>query len=579
MAKAKRLGIILLVVILFFAALLRFWKLDQVPVALFGDEIDAGYHAYSLVKTGRDYQGNFMPLHFHSLAEWRTPLFIYSLVPSVAIFGVTPWGVRLPAAIFGVLSILGLYLLLGLFTKGNRHGQQVALVGAFVMAISPWHVQYSRAGFEVTMLLTFVIFALYFFLQSLDNKGKLLWLGVTLLTFSPWIYSTAKLFIPLLFIFLFLNYKKEILALPKKAILHTVLAASLVGLPILYSTIFGGGTQRALYTSVFTDLTVESEVGYARSLDSASHGGASLGTTPRFLDRLFHNKITFWYDRISGNYLGAFSTNFLFVEGDPNLRHSPKGIGQFYRIEFFTLLAGLVFFFSGTTSKKTKYLLVFWLLVGVLPSALTRDGGNHATRLILILPPLIILITYGLFTFFDLLQSIKLKASLLSIYVIILFQQFVFYGHNYLVHYPRDSERWWHFGFKESFEEIANIQKNFDRVIISMAGEPAWIFFGGLSQFPPEHWQKEFPINNKTNLAGFGEVSHIGKYYFAAVPESVGVYGLPKIIDNKTLYMAVAKEIGANLLKEPGRTPPGLKLLKVVAYPSGDPAFYLFTAL
>ena len=101
----------LLLIIILFAAFLRLWKLSSVPVSLFGDELDVGYHAYSILKTGKDYSGNFMPLHFQSLAEWRTPLYLYSAVPTVAIFGVSQLGVRLPAAMFGILGVWGLYLL------------------------------------------------------------------------------------------------------------------------------------------------------------------------------------------------------------------------------------------------------------------------------------------------------------------------------------------------------------------------------------------------------------------------------------------------------------------------------------
>ena len=107
----------LLVVILVVASFLRLYKLTIDPPSLFGDELDLGYQAYSILKTGRDYSGNFMPIHFHSLAEWRTPLYLYSAVPTVAIWGITPLGVRLPAALFGILSILAFYLLIKEITK------------------------------------------------------------------------------------------------------------------------------------------------------------------------------------------------------------------------------------------------------------------------------------------------------------------------------------------------------------------------------------------------------------------------------------------------------------------------------
>src|SRR3989344_5692592 len=83
-----------LFVILLIASILRLWKLDEVPVSLFGDELEVGYQAYSILKTGKDYYGNPWPIHFHSLAEWRTPLYLYSAVPTVALFGISPLGVR-----------------------------------------------------------------------------------------------------------------------------------------------------------------------------------------------------------------------------------------------------------------------------------------------------------------------------------------------------------------------------------------------------------------------------------------------------------------------------------------------------
>ena len=119
---------ILLSLILSFALVLRIWGIGIVPVSLFGDEIDVGYHAYSIYKTGRDYSGNFLPLHLKSLADYKTPLYAYSIVPTVAIFGISPMGVRLPAAIFGVVGIYLLYLLVDNFFR-NKY---LAFISAFL---------------------------------------------------------------------------------------------------------------------------------------------------------------------------------------------------------------------------------------------------------------------------------------------------------------------------------------------------------------------------------------------------------------------------------------------------------------
>ena len=423
-----------LTVIILVATILRLYQLSSVPASLFGDEMDVGYHAYSILKTGRDYSGNFMPLHFHSLAEWRTPLYLYSAVPTVAFFGITPLGVRLPAVFFGVLSILGFYFLVKQITKDER----LATIASALLAINPWHLQYSRAGFEVTMLLSFLTFGLYFFLKS-TSDGKYLWLSLLLLLLTPLIYSTAKLFTPILLLFLLISYRKELFYISKRYISYAIVCLVLVGGLTSYAVLFSGGSQRFNYISVFSDPTTESEVGTARLNDAKARGETGTGLTPTVLDRVIHNKFTFWGKKISDNYIQSFSTNFLFINGDPNLRHSINGMGMFFKVDFLLLLVGTVYFFTSKRfSLRTKYLLLFWILAGVFPAAITRDGGNHATRLILILPSLMFLISYGVVR---LLETNKL---LLLVFLGVLFFGFANYMHIYYAHYPFDSERWWH---------------------------------------------------------------------------------------------------------------------------------------
>ncbi|MBP9759077.1 glycosyltransferase family 39 protein, partial [Candidatus Dojkabacteria bacterium] len=307
------------------ASILRLYQLSSVPASLFGDEMDVGYHAYSMLKTGKDYQGNLLPLNFHSLAEWRTPLYLYSAVPTVAIFGITPLGVRLPAVIYGVLSILGFYLLIkqlkinNLFETGNLKLETVA---SFLLAINPWNLQYSRAGFEVTMLLSFLLFGLYFFFYAINNKGKYLWLSGLLIVLTPIIYSTAKFFSLFLLLFLFIAYRSEIFSVSKRNLVNAFFVTLLFGLITSYSVLFSGGSQRFNYISVFSDPTTESEIGTARLNDARLRGETGTGLNPTFVDRLIHNKFTYWGQKIENNLVQTLSSDFLFLSGDPNPRHS-----------------------------------------------------------------------------------------------------------------------------------------------------------------------------------------------------------------------------------------------------------------
>jgi hypothetical protein len=305
-------------------------------------------------------------------------------------------------------------------------------------------------------------------------------------------------------------------------------------------------------------------------------GEIELGITPQISDRLFHNKVTFWSENITRNILQSFSTDFLFIKGDLNLRHSIDKVGQFYRIEFITMVFGFIFFFSKYKDKRLKTFIALWLILGVLPAAITRDGGKHATRLILLLPPLVFLISYGFIEITKLLKG-NLKKLFVLGYFGLLALSFMTYQHQFWIHNPWDSERWWHSGFKESVGIIKEIEGDYDKVILSMAKEPIWIFFAAWSEYPPAEWHKGYPFK-ETHLDGFGNISYIDKYYFAGVrEEDGGIFDLHKYIDNKTLYLAVASEIGENLIADPGRGPGGLKLIKAIPYPSGEPAFYLFT--
>ncbi|KAF0226307.1 MAG: Uncharacterized protein FD167_4873, partial [bacterium] len=385
--ETKNLKTYLLIGILVIATVLRLWKIDQVPVSLFGDELDVGYHAYSILKTGKDYSGNSWPLHFQSLAEWRTPLYLYSAVPTVAMFGISPLGVRLPAAIFGILGVFLFYLLIKLIT-GNW---KLATLAGLLLAISPWHLQYSRAGFEVTQMLTFYLAGLLFFLKGL-KEGRLLPYSALFLGLTPWVYSTAKFFLPLTVLGLLIVWHKELFKVGKKYLLWTLAVFILVVAPITWSTLFGGGTARFGYISVFTDPTTIPEIGFSRLRDSKMDDPEiKFGAQPDLESRVVHNKFQWWGGVMLKNYLQTFSSQFLFINGDLNARHAVQGAGEFYKFEGLFILLGLVFLLIRPLDRKIKIFLLLWLVLAPIPAAMTRDGGSHATRLFFLLPVLVFL--------------------------------------------------------------------------------------------------------------------------------------------------------------------------------------------
>lgn len=561
---------VLIIFVLCFASVLRIWGIGSVPVSLFGDEVDVGYHAYSIYKTGRDYSGNILPLHLKSLADNKTPLYAYSIIPTVAIFGISPLGVRLPAAIFGVLGIYLLYLLI-VHLFNNKH---LAFLSAFLLTISPWHMHYSRWGFEGTLMLALFSAGLYCFLRSF-NDNKWLILAAVFFGLTPASYHSAKIFLPIILTTLIVIYFKKRTNFTKKYLILSSTIFALIVTPFVFSIIFGGGVDRFQSTSVFQDLTLDGQIGAVRVRDAKMRDlRVEIGTKATFPDQLFHNKVTYFGTKIIDNYLQAFSFEFLFLDGDPEPTHTPEGSGQFYKFEAPFLILGLIFLFLKINDKRVKSLLISWIIAAPIPSILTNGGGHHASRLLFLLPPLIILISLGIYYSYLILK--RYKYIYMVIMVEVLFISFMFYQHNYWIHYPWDSERWWHAGFKEAIQSAVFEGRNYDKVIISGADEPPLIFFLGWSQYPPSLFQQKYPLQ-KTSLEGIGEVSRLDKYYFPPIGKERGLYELGKVLPNNSLYLATAKEIKLDLIKEPNRVPPDLILIKSIPYPSGEGAFYLFT--
>src|SRR5258705_13126314 len=105
--KNKRfVSSILLVCIVLFSAVLRLYQLGAVPVSPDWDEAALGYNAYSILQTGKDEYGKSFPIILQSFADYKPALYMYLAIPTIALFGLDTFAVRLPSAIFGILTVL-----------------------------------------------------------------------------------------------------------------------------------------------------------------------------------------------------------------------------------------------------------------------------------------------------------------------------------------------------------------------------------------------------------------------------------------------------------------------------------------
>ena len=110
---------IILIFIVGLAFGLRFYNVWDNPPALSWDEVSIGYNAYSILKTGRDEHGRFLPIDtFVGYGDYKPPLAIYITVPFVALFGLNELAVRLPSVLFGTLTVLLTYFLVQELFRG-----------------------------------------------------------------------------------------------------------------------------------------------------------------------------------------------------------------------------------------------------------------------------------------------------------------------------------------------------------------------------------------------------------------------------------------------------------------------------
>lgn len=505
-------SLLILVLIIIVGGFFRLWQLADIPNGLYWDELDVGYQAYSLLETGKDYFGNPWPIFIHSFGDFRTPLFIYSTIPFVANLGLSSWSVRLPAAIWGILTIPMFYLMVYQFSRSRGLG----LLAAGILAISPWHIQFSRMSFEVSLMLLLYITGLYGFWRGLHNWRWLI-VAVSCFSLTIWTYSTAKLMLLLIGGILGLLYFKQFRKLSKFQLLGLLSLGLIIILPSFYANFYLGGNQRFSEIAVFTDPVTRDRVNNDLQQTSYALGQTGVGSQTFIFDRIFINRFTNWGKIIIDNYLSAFSSQFLFIEGDPNLRHSPPGTGQFYPVEAILIILGIYYWWKDNKlNKQTKIWLFGSLILAPLPAMITREGGTHATRLIWLLIPVLILSASGIFQLWQLFKERWKIIPLAGLVIISLYSVGNFYQ-LYFRSYPVTSSYAFNYGFIEAVEWAVTHEADYKQIIFDGYNESFLMAFLFNQKYSPNQFQS-LPKSQIEIYPGI-RAWQVDKYYFLASGE------------------------------------------------------------
>lgn len=522
------------------ALLLRTARITTNPPSISWDEASIGYNAYSILMSGKDEHGKRLPLDaFAAFGDYKPPLPIYITVPFVAVFGLGELSVRLPSALAGTLTVLLMYFLITELFTASKYARELGLTGASILAITPWHIMLSRAGFEANIAVLFITFGVWCVLKAREHSRYFLvcWLPFVLGVYT---FNSARYAGPLLAVGLIIFVWKHVVRFWKKFLIGILIG--LVALaPILPHLLSKQARLRFDEVSIFTDLNIVLTANARRQSDGFTWWSGILDN--RRISYV-HTYLVHFFDNIQ--------PRFLFIYGDGNPKFSIQDTGELLLISAPLLAYGLLQLFIDYPA--VALLLVWWLIASIAPAAVARETP-HALRIENGLPVYIIVTAFGFVSTMTRLKSRRFRVIFLSFTVFLFFCNLLYFWHNLMAHYPKEYSGEWQYGYKQAILYTDTVKMNYDTIVFSEnIGRPYiyLLFYDRVN--PNEFWKKH---DASFDPAGFYNVYGFGKYRF--VTDRVSIY------PGKTLYVLPPKQV-----------PSDAHILKTISVLNGTPILVIF---
>jgi len=515
-------------VIFLIAAVLRFYRLGENPPSLDWDEASMGYNAYSLLLTGKDEYGNAWPISIRSFNDYKPPLYTYTLIPTIAVFGLNEFAVRFPSALAGTLTVLVTYFLVAeLFSHKNskfeiRNSKFLPAIAAGLLAISPWHLQFSRVAFEANLALFFFVLAVFLLAKALldierDEKklkmpahrslrfakrqnmqyaqnretnggenGKwkiknISYLFAASVSFvaTMYAYHSARIIVPVFVLIAAVVYRHRIGKM-KRAVIPAAAVGFLLLVPVFLTLLRGFAQARFTTVSVFTNpgiYTRESE-----KLTRQSEYRLEDEQQNSFLFVLHHPWLVYTLTILEG-YFDHYNLDFLFLKGDGIGRHSASGMGLLYLFELPFALVGV---YALVKNKEPALRMIIpWLIVAPLASAMTTQTP-HAVRSLLMLPALTIISAYGMIHVVHQYKKYRYVLGLVGVLAIV---NVVYYLDLYYIQTPIERSHDWQYGYKQLVQNLSLIEATSREIIVTTEYDQPYIFFLFYNKIDPSWYQ------------------------------------------------------------------------------------------
>lgn len=501
-------GAILIIVI---GSVVRLVGLDKSPPSLGFDEAALGYNAYSLMKTGRDEYGNFLPVSLRSFNDFKPALYAYLTVPFIKLWGLNDVSVRMVSAISGIVSLVFLFLLLRKFLENKYY----LLVTFLVLSFEPWRLHFSRNAFETHLSSMFFLIGSYCLL-ALKGKGRF-W-ALLFLILSAYSYHSARLGAPLLLVFwaidpiklldgrnLLINLRKSLLKNWRK---FSLLLLFMIGCVPIFTANSG-----SLVLTRFKQENV-----FNRFYPYA----------PRELLNPL-SSLYFFGGIVSGHVFSHISPINLNNRIYDWVKMSPQFIpemGMLGWVEGIIFVFGLWYLIKNIMKLEKYRFLIYWIVAGIAPAAATWTWF-HPLRSLNIYPAMEIIVALGGWQIVSCINS-KLKIIplrgransklLLGILVsMILGVTIIFTINNELLYSAYENHgEYQPGGYKEGMGYLKSIQDNYDQIIIDTPHAQGFIFLFFYQAINPAYIQSFASIRPKPGIEG-NLTFDFGKFVFRKV--------------------------------------------------------------
>ncbi|MDD5415731.1 MAG: glycosyltransferase family 39 protein [Candidatus Daviesbacteria bacterium] len=537
---------ILLFLIILLATFLRVYRLDQVPPSLNWDEVDAGYNAYTIANWGRDEWGKFLPLVFTSFRDDKRPIHIYLTAPVVKLFGLSDFTTRLPGATVGVLSVIVIFYLALILFKSDL----IALLSALFLAISPYHLQFSRGLWEINFALFFFMLGLLLFYLALQKKGWFISLSFFSFGLSILSYHSSIIVVPPVVFVLVVLYIKKLLKLSFNFYLGLSLMIILAIFIIYDPRILG--MARVQQTQFGKDIIEKTQIFQRTKNHMLGLGEITLN-----------------------QYFSHFTPQYLFISGDQNPRNSVKTQGEFYKIDALFIFVGLVCLLL--LRSKISAVVFTWLLLSPIPSSLVSHAPN-ATRALFMMGSLNLIAAFGAGNIINRFKGSSKVAILVAI-LILLGIQFYSYSDYYYNSYPKKDAIEWQYGMKQSAEFVKS-HPEYTQVYVTDIRSQPYIFYLFYLKTPLPEYLNAVVYNRLEESKSYNTVSYFENFYLTEEGQRkrINFYfggwdSVESVPDRNVLYVLSPSQYDGL------RRRSSFDVKKIIYYPDGGVAFYLVSGI